>query len=238
MWADKALLQLSSSATYSRDDIFQTLTKEKPNLSESTFRWTLYGLLKNQKIFKIDYDAYVVKQEKILPEYKPYYSDKAKELEQILIERFPKVKFVIFESTLLNEFLNHQIAQNTIYVQIEKDISSYIFDNLQEEYEGEILYKPDKKIFDRYWRRGCIVVSNLISQTPLSQNSSHEITLEKMLVDIITEKIISSTFSPSETSFIYENALKSYYVDKRKMNRYAGRRGATALVKRYLEEVN
>ena len=148
------------------------------------------------------------------------------------------MNFVIFESVLLNEFLNHQIAQNTIYVQIEKDVSSYIFDNLQKEYVGNVLYKPGKKDFDRYWTRDCVVVLDLISQAPLSMEKSHEITIEKMLVDIIAEKSMAATFSPSEIPFVYESAMKSYQVDRRKMNRYAGRRGKASLVKEYVGDVD
>ena len=77
------------------------------------------------------------------------------------------------------------------------------------------------------------MVLDLISQAPLSQEKSPEITVEKMLVDIIAEKSISATFSPSEIPFIYENVMRSYQVDKRKMNRYAGRRGKSSQVKKY-----
>lgn len=148
------------------------------------------------------------------------------------------MNFVIFESVLLNEFLNHQIAQNTIYVQIEKDVSSYIFDNLQEEYVGNVLYKPGKRDFDRYWTRDCVVVLDLISQAPLSQERPHEIAIEKILVDIIAEKSMAAIFSPSEIPFVYENAMKSYHVDRRKMNRYARRRGKASLVKEYVGDVD
>ena len=140
---------------------------------------------------------------------------------------------MVFESVLLNEFLNHQIAQNTIYVQVEKDVSSYVFDNLQEEYSGSVLYRPGKSEFGRYWTRDCIVVLDLISQSPLSQDNPHEITAEKMLVDITAEKSISRTFSPSEIPFVFENVIRSYHVDRRKMNRYAGRRGKSSQVKKY-----
>ena len=34
-------------------------------------------------------------------------------------KQYPDLQFVVFESALFNEFLNHQIAQNTIYVQVE-----------------------------------------------------------------------------------------------------------------------
>ncbi|MGX8688088.1 MAG: DUF6577 family protein, partial [bacterium] len=80
-------------------------------------------------------------QPAIKPTYRPLYSDKARSLLENMSERFPEIGFVIFESVLLNEFLNHQIAQNTIYIQVEKDFSSYIFDILQEEYPGRVLYK-------------------------------------------------------------------------------------------------
>lgn len=35
---------------------------------------------------------------------------------------FAVKKGEVFESVLLNEFLNHQIAQNTVYVQVENSV--------------------------------------------------------------------------------------------------------------------
>ena len=233
MWTDQALLKLSDKTAYCREDLFHALLSEKTDLSDSAFRWTLYNLLQEQKIFRTDYDTYVTVKPAVLPAYKPYYSEKANTLMKKLSEQYPELGFVVFESVLLNEFLNHQIAQNTIYLQIEKDVSSYIFDNLQEEYTGSVLSRPGKKEFDRYWTRDCIVVLDLISQAPLSQDKPHEMTIEKMLVDIIAEKSMSATFSPSEIPFVYENVMRSYQVDRRKMNRYAGRRGKASEIKKY-----
>ncbi len=233
MWTDQALLKLSDKTAYCRDDLLHALLSEKTDLSDSAFRWTLYNLLQEQKIFRAGYDTYVTTKPAVLSAYKPYYSEKANALMEKLSEQYPKLEFVVFESVLLNEFLNHQIAQNTIYVQVEKDASSYIFDNLQEEYARSVLYRPSKKDFDRYWTRDCIVVLDLISQAPLSQDKPHEITIEKMLVDIIAEKSMSATFSPSEIPFVFENAMGSYQVDKRKINRYAGRRGKASQIKKY-----
>lgn len=65
------------------------------------------------------------------------------------------------------------------------------------------------------------------------QDNPHKITIEKMLVDIIAEKSISATFSPSEIQFVYENVIRNYQVDRRKMNRYAGRRGKVSQIKIY-----
>lgn len=233
MWIDKALSELSDERAYSRDDLFRILLSKRPELSDATFRWTLYNLLQERKIFKTGYDTYITSEPDILPVYKPLYSDKAKILDDMMRQRFPEVSYVMFESVLLNEFLNHQIAQNTIYVQVDKDVSSYIFDTLKEEYKGSVLYNPSKKEFDRYWIKDCIVVLDLISQSPLSVENPHEITIEKMLVDIISEKSISAVFSPSEIPSMYADVINSYQVDRRKMNRYAGRRGKTSLIQKY-----
>lgn len=238
MWIEQALLKLSNKTAYCRDDLLRIFLSEKKDLSDGAFRWTLYNLLQEQKIFKTDYDTYVIAKPQILPVYKPDYSDKSKTLKKLLEEKFTDLDFVIYESVLLNEFLNHLIAQNTIYVQVEKDVSSYIFDTLQEKYTRSVLYKPGKIDFDRYWTEDCIVVLDLISQAPLSQDAPHEIIAEKMLVDLIAEKSIAATFSPSELPFLFDNIMRSYQVDKRKMNRYAGRRGKTSQIKKYLGGTN
>ena len=107
MWTDQALLKLSDKSSYCREDLFHILSSEKTNLSDSTFRWTLYNLLQDQKLFKTDYDTYVTVRPKVLPSYKPYYSSKADSLIKKLSEQYPELIFVVFESVLLNEFLNH-----------------------------------------------------------------------------------------------------------------------------------
>ncbi len=238
MWTDDVLSGLSEGRTYSRDELFHALQNEKPDLSDSAFRWTLYNLLQRKKLFKVEYNTYVTSESEELPSYKPYYSQKAKNIEEKLKQSFPQLEYVVFENVLLNEFLNHQIAQNTIYVQVEKDVSSYIFEYLKEEYFKNVLYNPSRKEFDRYWFRDCVVVLDLISQAPLSVEEPHEMTIEKMLVDIIAEKSISATFSPSEIPSIYESVISSYHVDMKKIMRYAGRRGKTNLIREYIEGTN
>jgi hypothetical protein len=237
MWADSAISKMTDKTTYCRDDLAHILSSAKPDLSDSAFRWTLYNLLRERKLFRVDYDTYTTVKPKEQPLYRPYYSDKAKAVTELLASRFPEMAFVVFESVLLNEFLNHQIAQNTIYVQVERDISSYIFDELREGYAGNVLYKPGSREFDRYWTRDCVIVLDLITQAPLAQDKPYEITIEKLLVDLVAEKSIAATFSPSEIPSVYEEAMKRYRVDRHKLLRYAGRRGKADEVKGFVGEV-
>ena len=36
-------------------------------------------------------------------------------------KKFPYVSFTVFETVLMNNFLNHLIAQNTIFLQVERE---------------------------------------------------------------------------------------------------------------------
>lgn len=233
MWADRALTKLSAEDKYHRNCLFRALQGEKKDLNEITFRWTLYHLLSEQKIYKVGYDSYSTRKPAEKAVYTPYYSEEALALMNDIAGRYPNLTFVVFENFLLNEFLNHLIAQNTIYLQVEKDISSYIFDNLRDDYDT-VLYKPNGKEFDKYWKRNCIVILDLISQAPLSKENEHMITMEKLLVDIIADRTIAATFSPSELPSVYESAFGNYSIERQKMSRYAERRGKKSEVQKYL----
>ena len=44
MWTDHALQDLSDQKEYSRSELSQVFLREKPDLTDSAFRWTLYNL--------------------------------------------------------------------------------------------------------------------------------------------------------------------------------------------------
>lgn len=234
MLIDQMITTLSPGDAYSREDLYRSFLVEKHDLTDSSFRWLLYKLLLEKKLYKTGYDTYMIDKPVERYTYRPLYSANALSLIKTLDEGYSSLKFVVFESVLLNEFLNHQIAQNTLYVQVEKDISSFVFDELRKKFNKCVLYRPGKKEFERYWCPNCMVVTDLISQSPLSKDDQHEITIEKLLVDIVAEKSVSASFSPAELPSIYASALNTYKVDKNKMNRYAGRRGKGEEIRRLL----
>ena len=147
------------------------------------------------------------------------------------------MKFVVLECSLLNEFLNHQIAQNTIYLQVEKEVASLIYETIRNEYSRKVLLTPGKKEMELYWEPGCIIIINLVSQAPINNDNPHYVSLEKLLVDIVADKSIASSFSPSELPDIYEMAVKNYRLDRAKLKRYAGRRNKKEEVDSYLDDI-
>ena len=150
-------------------------------------------------------------------------------------KKFPYVSFTVFETVLMNNFLNHLIAQNTIFLQVERESSIYIFRYLQDEGIPRLMYKPSKEDFRLYWEAGTVVVIDLVTESPLCPARPHDMTLEKMLVDMCAEKLIAATFSKAELPNVFELANDEYVIDKTKMIRYARRRNKEDEIRKYLK---
>ena len=169
--------------------------------------------------------------------YRPAYSELAAKLIAQISDKYPSVHFTVFETALMNDFLNHLVTQNTVFVQAEKDISIFIFRFLQQLGYEHLLYKPNKADYALYWKKDCIVVTDMISEAPLSASAPHEICLEKMLVDMYCDKLISSAYSKSEYPEVLKQAMETYHIESTKMMRYARRRGRENEMKKILEEI-
>ncbi|MBQ9329082.1 MAG: hypothetical protein IJ225_11205 [Solobacterium sp.] len=191
--------------------------------------------MRNSKIIKLGYDAYSGPDSLPKKKYQPLYSDLALELINQINEKYPYVAFTVFETVMMNDFLNHLIAQNTFFIQAEKGSSIFVFRFLQENGYQNVMYKPGKNDFDLYWSRDGIVVTDLISEAPLRTDEPHTIMLEKMLVDMVADKLIRSTYSKAELPDVFEQAQSRYYMDKVRLLRYARRRNREKELKQYLE---
>ena len=223
-WFDNAVKNLNPVTKYTRQQLISMLREDAPMLNEGSYQWAVGGLVKSGNIIRTGFDEYMLAEGNVRPEYEPNYTDFASGISGKVAERFPQIRFTIFETVLLNEFLNHLIAQNTVFVQAEKDISIFVFRFLQESGFANVMYKPSQKDYDLYWAANSIVVTDMISEAPLSSHDPHAMTLEKMLVDIYCDKLIRNTYSKAEYPMVMEQAMTSYKVEKPKLLRYARRR--------------
>jgi len=135
---------------------------------------------------------------------------------------------------LMNDFLNHLIGRNTVFVQVEKESGGAVFRYLQDRFMN-VIYKPSVKEFELYCVKDSIVVIDLISEAPIRRDNPYAITLEKMLVDMHCDRIIQLTYSNAEYPDVVEDAKNNYQLDKRKMLRYARRRNKGKEIESYLE---
>ena len=237
-WYETTSKKLEAGHRYSHQELIKLLKSDYPLMSDSSCHWAVCGMLKSGILTKIARNVYAVQSEQEKPVYRPVYSDLAVKLMAKIAGKYPSLRFTVFETTLLNDFLNHLVAQNTIYIQADKDVSVFVFRFLQELGYDHLLYKPKKADFALYWEKDCIVVTDMISEAPLSAAAPHEICLEKMLVDMYCDKLIASAYSKSEYPQVLQQATGTYHFESTKMMRYARRRGREDEMKRILEEIS
>ena len=235
LWDEKIIVGLEHGKTYTHREIVDMLKCEKPDMAYNTYHWAIHRLINLGLLEHKGYDSYSLKEETDFQEYHPSYSEQSTDLIQDISLKYPHVRFTVFETVLMNDFLNHLIAQNTIFLQVEKESSIFMFRYLQDNGYQNIMYKPDKEDYQLYWSRDGIIVTDMISEAPIRSNNPHAIMLEKMLVDMRADKLINSTYSQAEFPYAIEQAKHHYKLDETRLLRYARRRNRENEMKMYLE---
>lgn len=59
-----------------------------------------------------------------------------------MLTAFPALQWRTWELSWLNEFVNHLIAKNTFFVEVESDGCSFVFSALNQKYPGQVLLRP------------------------------------------------------------------------------------------------
>ena len=226
---------LENEKSFSRSELMETMKNDGKNISEATFKVELQKLLKEGSIIRVGRNAYCVAKEGVRV-YNYAYSDDAKNIAKILKEKFPLLNFTIMDFVQLNEFVNHQLAHNVIFVSVEADLGDFVFDVLKEAYPGKVLINPTPEIYHQYWSDNMIVLGKLTTEAPKGQKASWHTRLEKMLVDIMAEPLLLASISRAEYPHIYEGAFDRYIVDENGLFRYASRRKVTKKIKELIRK--
>ena len=236
-WYERTVQKLEPNQQYSRQALVSELRQDNPQLRESSFHWAISGMLHSGSIIKTGYNEYQIPDGREKKIYRPLYSEPASALLAQVSEKYPLVSFTVFETVLMNDFLNHLIAQNTVFLQVEKEYSIFVFRYLQDLGYTDLMYKPSKADYSLYWKPDCIVVTDLISEAPVNVLFPHEIYLEKLLVDMYCDKLISTTYSRAEYPDVLQEVMHNWHVEKPKLLRYARRRGKEKEIRRILEDM-
>lgn len=235
MLIDDALKTIQDSRVFSRKQLFAMVSAVRPEITVHSFNWLLGDAKTRHILYQVGRDAYS-KRPDTKADYNPMYSLQSEKLLSKMAGEYPELGYVVFETYLLNEFVNHMIAQNIIVIQIEKGLSQFTFEYLNSQFPGKVLFKPKADDIMRYRTSDSIIIEDLISESPVKKETPHVITVEKFLVDCVCDRIITELLAGSEISNIYDGALSQYKVDLNKVRRYASRRSAWPKVQDILKE--
>ena len=226
---------LLDATRFTRKELLESFRMAGYMLSEASFYKKVEELVKNGQIIRVGRNVYSLPDEKRLAyEYK--YSELAEEVAQEIAQQYPYVNFSIFEFVQLNDFVNHLIAHNVIFLSVEAEIMDFVFETLRDKYPGKVLINPTVEIYHQYWSDDMIVLGKLTTEAPKGQKASWHTRLEKMLVDIMAEPLLLASISRAEYPHIYEDAFDRYIVDENGLFRYASRRKVTKKIKELIRK--
>ena len=221
---------------FKRESLLAFYRQFDPNLKESTFRWRIYQLKAKRIITPITQDLFTLSSK---PYFKPEIGDFERKVFNKIEKQFPGLKYCIWSTKSVNEFMLHLPGKFITILQVEKDALEPVYEFLKSHNFGTVYFQPDEKEIERYIFEAeqPIILQSLISKVPTQKvGKVATITLEKMIVDLFCEKKLFIAFQGSELVHIINNAYERYPINFTTLLHYARRRGKDLDLKQLLKE--
>ncbi len=220
---------------FNRQQLLQSFRNAGYQLSVSSFYKKLASMVKDGDLARVGSGLYCMPDNKARP-YNHEYSDLAVEAASLIREQYPLVDFSVLELIQLNDFVNHQLAHNVLFLSVESDAMEFVFDMLKDRYFGKVFLKPTPEEYHRYWSGNMIVINKLTTEAPKSAGIPWHTRLEKLLVDVVADPLLTDSVSESEYPTIFEDAFSMYVVDESCLFRYAARRAVDKKIEKLIGE--
>ncbi len=219
-------------SSFTRSDFQKIMEDCGYRTTKSITNHAITRLIESGAIVRIGCNRYCVSGS--LKTYHFPHSELASSLADEIIKAHPYLDFRIFELVQLNEFVNHQIAHNIVFISVEGGFEKDVFNTLWERHKGSVLVKPDADELFCYLNDDMSVIMKLPSESPKGKDFLWDTRLEKMLVDIAVDKLLRKIVYQREYEAIYQGAFHKYAIDRSIMFRYARRRGALEKYREFL----
>ena len=163
-------------------------------------------------------------------------SESCREIVDYIQSKCPDMRISVFETRQMNEFVNHLVAINTIFVYVGNGMSDFLFQVLHKRFSGRVLLKPTEEEYFRYRVENMVVLLDGLSEEPRNMESNGMAPVEKWLVDLFEEPLIRQNFNGADLPGACAEIFARYAIDESKLFRYARRRNAEGRLKILLTE--
>lgn len=124
-----------------------------PNCSQDAIYWQLRQLQQKGIIKRTGRGIYTIcDNEKEKWEYTYDHSELTKEIVERIEKEYPLIDFQVWEFIQLNEFVNHLIGKNVIFIEVEHMLEETVFEMLSE-YYPRVLLCPEQELFYTYFKK-------------------------------------------------------------------------------------
>ena len=209
---------------FSRQELYDFFRKFDIDLKDATFRWKIHNLKKKHIISSVSRDFFTLQYK---PVFVPNISEAAYKIFSKIQKQFPTLKCCIWSTQIINEFMLHIPAQSVTIFQVEREAIEPVYDFLKEQKQN-VFIQPEEKEIERYvfQSESAIVLETLVTKSPVQQvNKVTTITLEKLIIDLISDKKIFIPFQGNEMLHIVNTMYRRYAICFTTLFHYAKRRG-------------
>lgn len=214
---------LDDDSIYSRQSILAAVRTVDPSFKETQLRYMIGVLYDSNLIVRIGHNQYRVTEEKANSQvFTGKYSHVAQQVIEGMQKRFPLLSFRVWELSWMNEFFNHLVSRNQIFLEVEKEGCDFVFPSLIEQFPGKVLLRPKALEVTRYGTENGIIINRLVTEAPKSGGEPYEVPLEKLIVDLFSNKNL--LLPKSDYPSAIEAMFSTYLIDQVAMLRYARRR--------------
>jgi hypothetical protein len=228
--------EFTGRASFTRKELFDFYLRYDPELKENTFRWRIYNLKEAQLISPISRGLFTLDYK---PVYKPEIDKNLKRFSANIEKQFPSMRFCLWPTRILNEFMLHQPGRHIMIIEAEKDALEHVFHYMKDKDTKSVYLLPTARDMEWYINEEetAIIIEPLISKAPIQTvNGTPTVTLEKMIVDLFADQKLFSTFQGSELINIINTAYKRYQLDFTTLFSYAKRRRKEKDLMKYLSQ--
>jgi len=204
-----------------------------PLVKKTTINWRVYALIQKGVLTRVGRAKFRLGSNTI---FSPELNRKEKVIYNKLKSEFPFAEICVWNTKILNEFMQHQPGNFQIIVEVEKEVTQSVFYFLKE-LNYPVFIEPTEEILEKYLPidKEAIIIKSLVSESPLQETGNIKtVTIEKLLVDIFSDTIVFSAQQGAELRAIFQEAFNKYTVNQSKMLRYASRRRKKESFQEYL----
>lgn len=207
--------------------------KQETSIPKTTVNWRVYNLVQSGALQRVGKGLYRFGETQL---FVPEITNKIKNINQIINKQFPFIDYCQWELSYVNYFSQHLINYNILFVDVERDVLESVYYSLREQYSKVMLISNLYGDLSEF--SNTIFIRPLISDSPIRKvKNCNMATLEKMLVDMATDKELIS-FQGNEIYSIIRAASEKYTINQNTMLRYAGRKNKREEIGKILETIN
>lgn len=206
----------------SEEQLRDIFNKVYNNTTLKTFKNAIAILKNEQKIYSINSNYYSIVRKKV---YEFVENNEIKKIYKIINEEYPNVNFIVWNTSVINEFTLHYSTRDYIIVETEKLATELIVNLLKEKLlkkytvVTEKILNTNREMYNN--EEKLIIVKSLHVKSPLiSQDKKNIISVEKMMLDLYKDELYIQ-YQGKELKNIYENIFEKYEINFKRLLGYA-----------------